>query len=110
MDLEKEEDNILSFYKLVDDGKKLIANGNNDFSKIKIDPNKMSVLLFTSGTTGQSKIVMLSQKNICSNVSAMTTLIKMRDDDNVLSFLPLHHTFECTATFLYCNFTGCNIC
>ena len=70
----------------------------------------MSVLLFTSGTTGQSKIVMLSQKNICSNVSAMTTLIKMRDDDNVLSFLPLHHTFECTATFLYCNFTGCNIC
>ena len=110
MELNEDTDGFLSFQKLVDEGRKLVLDGNDDFSKVKIDSNKMSVLLFTSGTTGQSKIVMLSQRNICSNVSAMTTLIKMRDDDNVLSFLPLHHTFECTATFLYCNYTGCTIC
>lgn len=110
MELEEDKDGFLSFQKLIDEGRKLVLNGNDEFSKVKIDSNKMSILLFTSGTTGQSKIVMLSQRNICSNVSAMTTLIKMRDDDNVLSFLPLHHTFECTATFLYCNYTGCTIC
>ena len=110
MELEEDKDGFLSFQKLIDEGRKLVLNGNDEFSKVKIDSTKMSILLFTSGTTGQSKIVMLSQKNICSNVSAMTTLIKMRDDDNVLSFLPLHHTFECTATFLYCNYTGCTIC
>ena len=110
MELEEDADEFLSFQKLIDEGKKLILDGNDDFSKVEIDSNKMSVLLFTSGTTGQSKIVMLSQRNICSNVSAMTTLIKMRDNDNVLSFLPLHHTFECTATYLYCNYTGCTIC
>ena len=110
MELNEDTDGFLSFQKLVDEGRKLVLDGNDDFSKVKIDSSKMSVLLFTSGTTGQSKIVMLSQRNICSNVSAMTTLIKMRDDDNVLSFLPLHHTFECTATFLYCNYTGCTIC
>ena len=110
MELEEDTDGFLSFQKLVDAGRKLVLDGNDEFSKVKIDSTKMSILLFTSGTTGQSKIVMLSQRNICSNVSAMTTLIKMRDDDNVLSFLPLHHTFECTATFLYCNYTGCTIC
>lgn len=110
MELNEDTDGFLSFQNLVNKGRKLVLDGNDDFSKVKIDSNKMSVLLFTSGTTGQSKIVMLSQRNICSNVSAMTTLIKMRDDDNVLSFLPLHHTFECTATFLYCNYTGCTIC
>lgn len=110
MELEDDKDGFLSFQKLIDEGRKLVLNGNDEFSKVKIDSTKMSILLFTSGTTGQSKIVMLSQRNICSNVSAMTTLIKMRDDDNVLSFLPLHHTFECTATFLYCNYTGCTIC
>ena len=110
MELEDDKDGFLSFQKLIDEGRELVLNGNDEFSKVKIDSTKMSILLFTSGTTGQSKIVMLSQKNICSNVSAMTTLIKMHDDDNVLSFLPLHHTFECTATFLYCNYTGCTIC
>lgn len=110
MELEENTDGFLSFQKLVDSGKQLVLDGDTSFSKVEIDSTKMSVLLFTSGTTGQSKIVMLSQRNICSNVSAMTTLIKMHNDDNVLSFLPLHHTFECTATYLYCNYTGCTIC
>lgn len=110
MDLEEDNDFILSFYKLLNDGSKLRQEGNVEYDNIKIDSDKMSILLFTSGTTGISKAVMLSQRNICSNVSAMTTLIKYEDGDKVLSFLPLHHTFECTATYLFCYFVGFNIC
>src|SRR5699024_1057309 len=62
MELEEDTDGFLSFQKLVDAGRKLVLDGNDEFSKVKIDSTKMSILLFTSGTTGQSKIVMLSQK------------------------------------------------
>jgi len=110
MDLEENSSDILSFYKLIDEGKKLVENGDTSFDNIKIDSDKMSVMLFTSGTTDISKAVMLSQRNICSNFCAMTTLIKVYNDDKVLSFLPLHHTFECTATYLFCFFTGFTIC
>lgn len=107
--IEHEED-ILSFWKLLEEGYNLRKNGDTSYDNIEIDSAKMSVLLFTSGTTEISKAVMLSQRNICSNVSAMTTLIKYEKGDKVLSFLPLHHTFECTATYLFCFFIGFNIC
>lgn len=110
MDLEDDTEDFLSLHKLLKEGYELRKNGDNTYDDIKIDSDKMSILLFTSGTTGISKAVMLSQRNICSNVSAMTTLIKYEKDDKVLSFLPLHHTFECTATYLFCFFIGFNIC
>ena len=78
-------------------------------NKIKLDDDKMSILLFTSGTTSQPKGVMLSQKNICSNVMGMAKMSKMYSDDVLLSFLPLHHTFECTITFLYGFYSGVTI-
>lgn len=110
MDLKEDSDNILSFYNLIDEGKKLCENGDTTFENIKIDSDKMSVMIFTSGTTDIAKSVMLSQRNICSNFCAMTTLIKVEDNDKVLSFLPLHHTFECTATYLFSFYTGFTIC
>ena len=110
MNQEEHHDDILSFWKLLEEGYSLRENGDTSYDNIKIDSDKMSILLFTSGTTDISKAVMLSQRNICSNVSAMTTLIKYEEGDSVLSFLPLHHTFECTATYLFCNFIGFNIC
>ena len=110
MDLEENDNEILSFNKLLSDGYKLLESGDTTYDNIKIDPEKMSILLFTSGTTGMSKAVMLSQKNICTNASTMTTLIKYKEGDKVLSFLPLHHTFECTATYLFAYFSGFNIC
>lgn len=109
MDLEKEEKGIFSFRQLVEQGIKLIENGNEDYNKIKLDDDKMSILLFTSGTTSQPKGVMLSQKNICSNVMGMAKMSKMYSDDVLLSFLPLHHTFECTITFLYGFYSGVTI-
>lgn len=110
MNAEEHTDDILSFWKLLDEGAMLRKQGDTSYDSIEVDSDKMSVLLFTSGTTDTSKAVMLSQRNICSNVSAMSTLVKYEEGDRVLSFLPLHHTFECTATYLCFFYVGCNIC
>ena len=109
MDLEKEENSILSYSELVETGKKLLAEGNKTYDNLKVDNEKMSALLFTSGTTAQAKGVMLSQKNITSNIMAMAKMSKMYSTDTILSFLPLHHTFECTITFLYGFYSGATV-
>lgn len=101
MDLEKQEDGIYSIKKLIKQGKQLIEQGDREFLDAKIDAEKMSIMLFTSGTTAMSKAVMLSHKNICSNLKDITSVIKITENDRFLSFLPLHHTFECTVGFLY---------
>lgn len=101
MDLEKQEDGIYSIKELIKQGKQLIEQGDREFLDAKIDAEKMSIMLFTSGTTAMSKAVMLSHKNICSNLKDITSVIKITENDRFLSFLPLHHTFECTVGFLY---------
>lgn len=109
-DEEIKKDTILSYKELLQQGKDLLNNGDTKYKEVKIDNNAMSILLFTSGTTSSSKAVMLSQYNICSNITAMTTLIKAREADNILVFLPFHHTLACTASFLFCFYTGFSIC
>lgn len=106
MDLEKEENGIKSQKELTEEGKKLLEDGNRKFIDAKIDNEKMGIMLFTSGTTAMSKAVMLSHKNICSNLMDITSVIKVTEEDRFLSFLPLHHTFECTVGFLYPISTG----
>ena len=101
MDLEKEENGIYAEKEMLEQGKKLLEEGNRDFLDAKIDNEKMSIMLFTSGTTAMSKAVMLSHKNICSNLIDITSVIRLYPTDRFLSFLPLHHTFECTVGFLY---------
>ncbi len=110
MDLEKEENGIKSQKELAEQGKALIDNGNRDFLDAKIDNEKMGIMLFTSGTTAMSKAVMLSHKNICSNLADIASVIKVTEKDRFLSFLPLHHTFECTVGFLYPVSVGGAIC
>lgn len=101
MDLEKETDGIYSQSELVSKGKKLIENGNREFLDSEIHNEEMGIMLFTSGTTAMSKAVMLSHKNLCSNIFDIASTIKVDENDVFLSFLPLHHTFECTTGFLY---------
>ena len=101
MDLEKKSNTIYSQKELINRGKQLIEQGNKEFLDAKIDNEKMSIILFTSGTTAVSKAVMLSHKNICSNLIDIASVIKVDETDRFLSFLPLHHTFECTVGFLY---------
>lgn len=108
MDDEKEKD-IEKFSDLLEEGKETLQNGDNKYENIKIDPYKMSIMLFTSGTTNLPKIVMLSQNNICQNIPAIANYVAVYPTDTMLSFLPIHHTFECTITFLYGLYGGCTV-
>ncbi len=101
IDSEEDTEHVLSYKKLILHGKELIENGDRSHLDSKIDNKKMSIMLFTSGTTSLSKIVMLSHYNICSNVYALGCVAKVTHKDTFLSFLPLHHTYESTTTFLY---------
>ena len=101
MDKEKEENGIYSFNELISKGKELLKQGNREYLDAEIDNEKMAVMLFTSGTTSMSKAVMLSHKNICTNLYDITSVFDVDKNDTFLSFLPLHHVFECTVGFLY---------
>lgn len=101
MDKETFENGIYSLKEIITKGKELVKNGNRDFLDSKIDNEKMSIMLFTSGTTAMSKAVMLSHKNLCTNLFDISSVFDIEKDDVFLSFLPLHHVFECTVGFLY---------
>ena len=107
--LKNSEEDIHQYDALLEKGNALIAAGDRSHLDAEIDNHKMSVMLFTSGTTALSKIVMLSHDNICSNVYALSCMAKVTDKDTFLSFLPLHHTYESTTTFLYGLYCGITI-
>ena len=90
---------------LKEEGKKLLESGNKEYISAKINENEMGILLFTSGTTSKSKAVMLSQKNIASNVYAMQKVEDIRSTDSNLAFLPMHHIFgsTCLIVMLACG-------
>lgn len=75
----------------------------------KINPDEMAEIIFTSGSLGRAKGVMLSQKNLASNLMSMTKMIQIRKEDRFLSVLPIHHTYECTCGFLCPLFMGSSI-
>tara|TARA_B100000029_G_scaffold516847_1_gene636395 strand:- start:79783 stop:81444 length:1662 start_codon:yes stop_codon:yes gene_type:complete len=75
----------------------------------KVNEENLAVLIYTSGTTGKPKGVMLSHKNIMSNVVACSEVISITKHDSFVSVLPLHHTFECTAGFLAPMFVGATV-
>lgn len=75
----------------------------------KIDPNETAEIIFTSGSLGRAKGVVLSQKNLASNLMAMTKMIRITKEDRFLSVLPTHHTYECTCGFLCPLFMGSSI-
>jgi len=90
----------LSLNKMVSKGKKLIDNGSQVYRDIKLNPKEVTSIIFTSGTTGNPKGVMLSQRNIISNIVQMRSLIWIDETMTFLSVLPLHHVYECTCGFL----------
>jgi long-chain acyl-CoA synthetase len=75
----------------------------------KVNPDDMAEIIFTSGSLGRAKGVMLSQKNLASNLMAMTSMLFMHPEDRFLSVLPIHHTYECTCGFLCPLYSGSSV-
>lgn len=94
---------IKNLTEIKESGKKELQNGNKEFIEAKINPEKVSIILFTSGTTSLSKAVMLSHKNIVSNINAMNMAEKLYNTDVNLVMLPFHHTFGSTGILLMLN-------
>lgn len=96
-----------SFKNLLRDGHK---SSHEKYDEIVLNPKEMSILLFTSGTTSMSKIVMLTQHALLENLCNFSQMYRVPIGTKFLSFLPLHHTFESTITFLYGTSIGLTIC
>ena len=94
---------------LIKEGKALLDGGDRTYLDAEIDSHAMSILLFTSGTTGVSKGVMLSHHNICFNLSEMCRMVYIGPEDRFLSVLPLHHVYECTCGFLCQVYRGSSV-
>ena len=104
-----EDPRFTSFHKLIEEGGKLLDEGYKDYQETPIDVDEMTILLFTSGTTSKSKAVMLNQKNICTNLIAMFSMLYIDRNDVFFSVLPLHHTYECTCGFIGQVYRGTTI-
>lgn len=96
----EKEGKVLSIYELIEEGKKLIKEKDKSFINAQIDSQEMAVILYTSGTTGLSKGIMLSHRNLCSNLLTSPAVLWVGEYEIFFSVLPIHHTFECMANFL----------
>ena len=85
---------------LIESGKNIIKAGNNSFENIEINKEEFKVLFFTSGTTSNSKGVMLNNRNLAENINAVSAYVKIYPMDRLFSILPLHHSYESTIGFL----------
>ena len=102
-------DGFIKYSEILSKGRELLLVDNNEYNNVQINPDEISIILFTSGTTSIAKAVALSQSNICADVTALSQIAKIYETDRFLSFLPLHHTFESTTTFLYGTSCGITI-
>jgi len=78
-------------------GASLRAAGSRSYEHHTVDPNTLSILLYTAGTVGITKGVMLSQSNLCANITSVCKCFKITEKDRVLSHLPPHHLYELTS-------------
>lgn len=101
--------NTIGLNNLIKQGNILINSGNNSYMDIEIDPEEFKVLIFTSGTTSNSKGVMICNRNLAQNINAITAYVKIYPSDRLMSMLPLHHTYESTIGFLYPFSMGASI-
>lgn len=86
---------------LIEKGEDLLSNGDRRFIDVEISPDEVASIVFTSGTTALSKAVMLTQKNIISNINDMNKVERMYETDTNIAFLPFHHTFGSTGLLLF---------
>ena len=91
---------------LVAAGEEIMETQGSDFFDTPDDPDRMSALLFTSGTTGNPKGVMLCQRSITANIMDTCRIAHILQSDKTLSILPIHHTYECTFGMMLVLYRG----
>ncbi len=103
-------DGVLTFDQVLEKGKEIFEESPDLFDKAAslAKPDTLASILYTSGTTGVPKGVMLTHNNFISNVKGVTDVIEFSNKDTVLSWLPLSHSFERIATYTYL-YKGCSI-
>jgi len=99
--MDETKEDFISFKEIVKEGRRSLEGGNDEYLNSEINEEEMSIILFTSGTTSLSKAVMLSHKNIASNIYALNNIVKVYDTDVNLAFLPFHHTFGSTGLLFF---------
>lgn len=104
MDEESSEAKFLSMKKMISESDEI-----NKEDLPKIDPNELAEIIFTSGSLGRAKGVMLSQGNLATNIVAMTSMLHLYPEDKFLSVLPMHHTYECTCGMLTPLYSGASV-
>lgn len=90
-----EAEGIIKYDEFLQTGRNIYHDGNKNLYGVTVDKDNTSAILFTSGTTGVSKGVCLSQYNICFDVTSVLSVVKVYPEDSSLSVLPIHHTYEC---------------
>ncbi len=106
---ESDCDGELTVEKLIAKGNELIKNGDRRYLDAVIDPDALCSLLFTSGTTGTSKGVMLCHRNFCFEVMSAMSIVKIKPEDCGISMLPLHHTYESTIILFFAPYCGAKV-
>ncbi|HEY9164668.1 MAG TPA: AMP-binding protein [Candidatus Kryptonia bacterium] len=104
MDSKEEDDGFLPMSRMISSTKGIDQGQLPD-----INPDDLAVIIFTSGTLGRAKGVMLSQKNIASNLMDMVSMFGIFPTDSFLSVLPIHHTYECTCGLLCPLYGGSSV-
>lgn len=105
MDLSKKEGNVHSMTELLEKAKHDLPKAH--FAATK--PENVAVIVFTSGSMGRAKGVMMSQTNLCTNLMDMRKMIQIGPTDRFLSVLPMHHTYEGTCGFLCPLYAGASV-
>ena len=95
------EEKYICLADLEEEGKELLKKDDRRFRKYKPVPDELATIIFTSGTTSMAKAVMLSNKNIASNIYDLMCAEKILSTDVNLLFLPIHHTFGSTQMLLF---------
>ena len=109
MDKEKSDDESLSFNQVIEEGRKYIAEGDTSYMDYEYSENDFKILLFTSGTTAQSKGVMLSHKNVISVLEGAPGMLKVYPNDRFFSVLPMHHIYESIVGSMYPLVNGASV-
>ena len=94
---------------VIEEGKMIVEKGENSYLDIKIDPEELKVLIFTSGTTSAAKGVMICNRNLAENVNAVSPYVYLDENERFFSVLPLHHCYECSIGFLLPMAVGASI-